>query len=188
MEPGVFSERCTSITTNAWSGGAFLPRTRAARVERPGSGQATMSPRPLLSGRPQPGASDPASELPAPRPRRGAPRWDELHGFRVRPAGARPDPHLGLSWGPPAGGVGAGGPWAGKTTARRVPCLTWLARPPGAAPVRQLQKRDADCENRREGVGSFPSLTIDPSLACSILHSHPIPAAGQPRTRFQVRF
>lgn len=157
-------------------------------MERPGSRQATMSPRPLLSGRPQPGASDPASELPAPRPRRGAPRWDELHGFRVRPAGARPDPHLGLSWGPPAGGVGAGGPWAGKTTARRVPCLTWLARPPGAAPVRRLQKRDADCENRREGVGSFPSLTIDPSLACSILHSHPIPAAGQPRTRFQVRF
>lgn len=97
-------------------------------------------------------------------------------------------PHLGFSWGPPAGGVGAGGPWAGKTTARRVPGLTWLARPPGAPPARRVQKRDADCENRREGVGSFPSLIIDPPLACSLLLSHPIPAAGQPRTRFQVRF
>lgn len=56
-------------------------------------------------------------------------------------------------------------------------------RPPRAGSV---QKRDADCENRREGVGSFPSLII--ASACSFLHPHcVVPTAVQTRTRVHAK-
>lgn len=171
------------LETGVWGAGVPRPGPGMPGCLRAPSSPASRSP---AAGEPRPGstaASDSASGLPAPRPRRGAPGWEKFRGTRAWPGGARPGPHLGLSWGLPAGGVGAGGQWTGKATARRVRGLTWRARPPARSPAAGLE-RDADCENRREGVGSFPLLIIAP--ACSFLHSHPIPAATQPRTRFQA--
>ena len=94
--------------------------------------------------------------------------------------------------GPPAGGDGAGGPWAGKTTARRVPGPTWLARPPGAPPARRVQKRDADCENREGGswVISFANHRPPSRLLPSPLAPHPCrrPASNSLPSQVLIHF
>lgn len=122
--------------------------------------------------------SGPASELPAPRPRRGAPGWETFRGSQAWPGGARPSLHFGLS----SLRQATSGPEGRDREGDRQ-----AGTPPPASPLRSrsVQKRDADCENRREGVGSFPSLIIAP--ACFFLHPYRVPAAARPRTRFHAR-
>lgn len=112
---------------------------RGRREQRGPAGQAGCpgTPRRLLVGRspitgaPRLGsvaASGPASELPAPRPRRGAPGGEAFRGSQAWPGGARPSLHFGLCWGPPAGNVGAGGPGPGRRSSGWYPAARPLAR------------------------------------------------------------
>ena len=94
---------------------------------------------------------------------------------------------------PPLGGLlqaatGQEDPGPGRRRPGGCPARPGLRDRPALRRLGESRSATQIVKTGREGVGSFPSLIIDPPLACSLLLSHPIPAAGQPRTRFQVRF